>query len=265
MQLFEKLILGEAVPTNPKDPNQQQQPDPNVQSQPDPNQPPMDPNQQDPNMMQQPEGMDPNAPQDPNAMAPADDGSMQDPNAAAPMDDGSGGEVPADDGSMQDPNADPNAGMDGGMEPAAPADDLDPAQDPTNFDIKPEQMNIKVTELKNQYKKLNSVITSALEKLDKISHTTYDSAMIEFITRKLMELKDYSKDFLLKSFNTKTYIENQIELQRMIVTFNLITNLVSQIKDSRVKRQEIIADRNQHLFKAKKSNPLVFSRGYELA
>lgn len=240
MQLFEKLILGEAVPTNPKDPNQQQQPnpnDPNTQPQPDPNQQPMDPNQQDPNMMQQPEGMDPNAPQDSNAMAPADDGSMQ------------------------DPNADPNAGM----EPAAPADDLDPAQDPTNFDIKPEQMNIKVTELKNQYKKLNSVITSALEKLDKISHTTYDSAMIEFITRKLMELKDYSKDFLLKSFNTKTYIENQIELQRMIVTFNLITNLVSQIKDSRVKRQEIITDRNQHLFKAKKSNPLVFSRGYELA
>lgn len=240
MQLFEKLILGEAVPTNPKDPNQQQQPnpnDPNAQPQPDPNQQPMDPNQQDPNMMQQPEGMDPNAPQDSNAMAPADDGSMQ------------------------DPNADPNAGM----EPAAPADDLDPAQDPTNFDIKPEQMNIKVTELKNQYKKLNSVITSALEKLDKISHTTYDSAMIEFITRKLMELKDYSKDFLLKSFNTKTYIENQIELQRMIVTFNLITNLVSQIKDSRVKRQEIITDRNQHLFKAKKSNPLVFSRGYELA
>lgn len=264
MQLFDKLILGEAVPTNPNDPNQQQQPhqDPNAQPQPDPN--------AEPNVaMQPPDGMDPNAqPQadpnmDPNAAAmPADDGSMQqDPNA--PMDDGTGGEeVPADDGSMQDPNT----GMGGDMSPA-PADDLDPSQDPANFDIKPEQMAIKVSELKNQFKKLNSVITSALEKLDKISHTTYDSALIEFITRKLIELRDYSKDFLLKSFNTKTYIENQIELQRMIVTFNLVTNLVTQIKDSRVKRQEIINDRNDHLFKSKKerSNPLVFSRGYDIA
>lgn len=246
MQLFDKLILGEAVPTNPSNPNQKQQQDPNAQ-----------PQQQDPNAgLQQPEGMNPNVQQqsDPNADMPMDQNTQQDPNS-----------ISANDGSMQDQGQDPNADM--GMEPAAPIDDLDPSQDSINFDIKPEQMNIKVTELKNQFKKLNSVITSALEKLDKISHTTYDSALIEFITRKLMELREYSKDFLLKSFNTKTYIENQIELQRMIVTFNLITNLVSQIKDFRVKRQEIINDRNDHLFKSKKanSNPLVFSRGYDLA
>ena len=250
MQLFDKLILGEAVPTNP---NQQQNPnqqDPNQQFQQE------DPNQQ----MQQPDGMDPNTQmqQDPNVgteIPQQDDGSMD----QGQVDDGTGEEVPQDGEQPQEEI--PQDGME--ME-QPPADDLDPTQDPINFDIKPEQMNIKVSELKDQFKKLNSVITSSLEKIDKISHTTYDSSMIEFITRKLMELKEYSKDFLLKSFNTKTYIENQIELQRMIVTFNLLTNLISQIRVSREKRQEVITDKNTHLFKSKnKSNALIFSRGID--
>ena len=106
-----------------------------------------------------------------------------------------------------------------------------------------------------------------MEKLDDVSHTTYDDALLEFIARKLLELKELSRDYLLKTFNTRTYIQNQIELQRMIVAFNLVTNLISEIRQSRIKRKTAIEERNNKLFKIKdKSEKLpVFSRGFDEA
>lgn len=184
---------------------------------------------------------------------------IEDPNAGGepPPDDGGqmgGEEMPPEEGQEGDPNAEgggeempPEEG--GEMEAPAPdpnpEEELEQTEGEVFAEIKPEQMAIKIGELKEQYKKLNSVITASLDKINKVSRTTYDSNLIEFIVRKLMELKDLSKDSLLKSFNTRTYIENQVELQRMIMAFNLITNIISDIKDSREKRQSYINKENQ--------------------
>ena len=111
--------------------------------------------------------------------------------------------------------------------------------------------------------KLNYVVTSSIEKLNKASRTTYDDAMIEFILRKLLELKELSKDSLLRTFSTRTYIENQVELQRMITAFNIITNMISEISTSRLKRNEAINDEayKKGLLKPKKVNGLnIYSR-----
>jgi cobalamin biosynthesis protein CobT len=153
------------------------------------------------------------------------------------------------------------------QEEPSDADELDQAEAEIFKDIKPAQMAIKIEELKYQFKKFNSVIVAAMEKLDDVSHTTYDDALLEFIARKLLELKELSRDYLLKTFNTRTYIQNQIELQRMIVAFNLVTNLISEIRQSRIKRKTAIEERNNKLFKIKdKSGKLpVFSRGFDEA
>ena len=145
------------------------------------------------------------------------------------------------------------------------AEELDQAEGEIFKDIKPAQMNIKIEELKQQFKKFNSVIIASMEKLDDVSHTTYDDALLEFIGRKLLELKEYSRDYLLKTFNTRTYIQNQIELQRMIVTFNLVTNLISEIRQSRIKRKNAIEEKNNKLFKIKEKPAPLFSRGIEEA
>ena len=42
-----------------------------------------------------------------------------------------------------------------------------------------------------------------------------------------------SRDYLLDVYDTKSYIENQIQLQKMVTTFNYITNLLSNIKQNR--------------------------------
>ena len=144
-----------------------------------------------------------------------------------------------------------------------PEDELQQKEDEVFAELKPEQKDIKLMELKKQYMKLNSVVTSSIEKLNKASRTTYDDAMIEFILRKLLELKELSKDSLLRTFSTRTYIENQVELQRMITAFNIITNMISEISTSRLKRNESINDEayKKGLLKPKKVNGLnIYSR-----
>jgi hypothetical protein len=246
MQLFEQLILGEASPS--------QKPSPMVKTQPKEEEPP-DFTQREP---------DP----DPTDQQLASPGEEQQPeeNPGAnevPPEEGGGEEVPPEEEQPPAEEPAPNDMMATG-EPSD-AEELDQAEGEIFKDIKPAQMNIKIEELKQQFKKFNSVIIASMEKLDDVSHTTYDDALLEFIGRKLLELKEYSRDYLLKTFNTRTYIQNQIELQRMIVTFNLVTNLISEIRQSRIKRKNAIEEKNNKLFKIKEKPAPLFSRGIEEA
>lgn len=252
MGLFEQMILGEAAP--------KQKPSPMVQPQEKEEEPP-DFTQREP---------DPEPDQ-----APTPPG--QEPEEPMPPAEGNGEEAPPEEvpPEEQQPGMEQQPPMEGGEDPNAmmggepsDAEELDQAEGEIFKDIKPEQMNIKIEELKQQFKKFNSVVVAAMEKLDDVSHTTYDDALLEFIARKLLELKELSRDYLLKTFNTRTYIQNQIELQRMIVAFNLVTNLISEIRQSRIKRKTAIEERNNKLFKIKDKTekfPNQYPRGFEEA
>jgi hypothetical protein len=150
------------------------------------------------------------------------------------MQDGEGGgEADQTDGQSQQGEEVPQ-GPGGDM--GSPADELDQAEAEVFADLKPEQIAIKTEELKEQFKSFNDMIVDTLEKLDKVSKTSYDANMIDFVVRKLLELKDISRDSLVKAFKTRTYVQNQIELQKMIMTFNMLTNMISEIYDARIKR-----------------------------
>lgn len=255
MDLFEKIILGEAVPT---DPNKRKQN--NMQA--DQNPPDFTTsngvqkaaeNQVDNNENNLSQQQEPSS-----AQVDQNQGvGMQQDNSEDQV------QIPPD---GQEDQQEPQApGMDdGSQQESEPSDELHQMEQEIFADISTDQMNIKVTGLKKQFKKLNSVITSSIDKIDRVSRTTYDDSMIEFAVRKLMELKEYSKDYLLKTFNTKTYIENQVELQRIIITFNLITNLFSEIRISRIKRKKAIDKNNKSQRKSSVKNPLVFSRRFEI-
>ena len=247
MQLFDQLILGEANPS--------QKPSPIAKNQSKEEEPP-DFTQREP---------DPD-PSDQQQLTPPGEEQQQEEPVETPV----ANEEPSEENEEVPPEEQPPA-----EEPApndmmttgepSDAEELDQAEGEIFKDIKPAQMNIKIEELKQQFKKFNSVIIASMEKLDDVSHTTYDDALLEFIGRKLLELKEYSRDYLLKTFNTRTYIQNQVELQRMIVTFNLVTNLISEIRQSRIKRKTAIEEKNNKLFKIKEKPAPLFSRGIEEA
>ena len=136
-------------------------------------------------------------------------------------------EVPAEDGTGEE-------GLEG---PAATQEDpLDQAESEVFSNLKPEQFAIRIKTLKNQYKNLHSTIVDTLDQMNKLTKTSYDSNMIEFATRRLLELKDNVRDALVLSFPTRTYVENEIELQKATAAFNQIYDMINIVYDSRLKR-----------------------------
>ena len=284
-RLFERILLNEAAGAPPKPPQQQdpssmvQQPppppdftmgdgggngnqpdttDPNTGATPPPPQMPAGPppgGALDPTMG----GADPNAAmggEDPNASMSGDPNAMgQDPNA--PQD-------PTQDPNAAPPGGDPNAmGQDMGMQ--GPNADIEQAEKDVFSDLKPEQMLIKKAELKERYQEVYTAVTDSLEKINKISRTSYDDTMLDFIVKKLTNLKSMIIDSVDRAFDTRTYVENKVELQRFILAFNYLTNMMTQIYQSRLKRQRKIAELNSP--KEGQRDPEefpVFTRGYDI-
>lgn len=225
MNLFERLILQEAPNPEQQKPQQDQE-----GNQPEP-----------PNFVDGPEAQEA-PPEDPNAGAPED--APQDDTAPEQPDmnmgGGEGGEEGAaegeeGEGSEEDGSMEGEEGGEEGLEGPADqqADDFSSDEQEVFSDLKPEQMVVKNKELKRQFKNLNDTIFSAIDKINNVSHASYDDSLLSFIIRKLLELKDMSRDYLVDVYDSKSYIENQIQLQKMVTTFNYITNLLSNIKQNR--------------------------------
>ena len=263
MQFFDRLILNEVIPNpdkppiiknnnpDPKQKNMQAPAPPDFTKNQQPNQP--EPQANDQEIPKPPQGV--NSPEQNNQEeVPPGGGGEGEEQLDAPESDGKEGENPEGDGGEEMPQGD-------GTEPLAKEEN----HDDIFSDLKPEQMDIKTIELKNQFKNINSVVTASIDKINKISRNTYDDTLVEFIIRKLLQLRDYSRDYIIKTFKTKSYLENQVEFQRMMITFNLISNLFNNIKVSRLERREMIEKKNNHLFKIKKNNSKsypIFSRGF---
>ena len=285
-RLFEKMILGEAAPPAAP-PQQQQQGDPNdpssmVQQPP----PPPDFTGDPAGTGSQPDTTDPNGGAAPPQMPPgAPGGGGLDPSMGGAMPDqaAAGGDPNAMSGdpndpnaqmdpNAQDPNADPNAmggdpnaamGADQGIQ--GPEAEIDQAEKDVFSDLKPEQMLIKNTELKERYQEVYKAATDSLEKINKISRTTYDDNMLDFIVKKLTNLKSMVVDALENSFPTRTYADNKTELQRFIVGYNFLTNLMTQIYESRLKRQQKVMELNKKVDSVRDPEEFpVFTRGYDI-
>lgn len=96
-------------------------------------------------------------------------------------------------------------------------------------DIAPEQMNIKIIELKKQYLEVYATVTDVLTRTNKIPKTSQNMSVLEFITNKLMELKDIVQFYLANTFDTKTYVENMVNYQQYLATLNTINRLLKEI------------------------------------
>ena len=230
--LFNSLVLQEATPSVAKKLNIKPDEPPDVTQSRQPQED--DQNQQANQLAQQEEQPQETPNTSPQEETPQEDEQQQHQYAEENPEEG-GEEVPADDGTEE--YADNGTGEEGLEGPAAPQEDpLDQAESEVFSNLKPEQFAIRIKTLKNQYKNLHSTIIDTLDQMNKLTKTSYDSNMIEFATRRLLELKDNVRDALVLSFPTRTYVENEIELQKATAAFNQIYDMINIVYDSRLKR-----------------------------
>jgi len=173
---------------------------------------------------------------------------------------------PEEGGEEEGAPEDPNATGGEEMGPQNAEEELQQDEKEVFADLKPEQMAIKVKELKDQYATLHQIIMDNLEKINKISHTTYDDALLDLIVRKMALLKSMIRDSLDKTFATRTYAENKEALARFTITYNELEILLRNIHQARLDRADALAERNNKTTKKGKTPefPTLFTRGYDV-
>ena len=93
----------------------------------------------------------------------------------------------------------------------------------------PAQIAIKQTELKTQFITLYGNIEKTIDRLAKVNRVEDNIKPLEFVTLKLMQLKDLVRDSLIESYDTRSYVENQIMLQRLMAIFATLMNIVEEL------------------------------------
>lgn len=239
LSLFERMMLGEAVPTtastiDTNNPNKKKNPPPTANNPQQDNNEPPDFTATDQNNEQQPNQNDPmQPPEEPPTQDTGGADSMTPPEEP-PADDMGGGEGDMEageegTGEEQPPEEMPEGGETELQAPGEEGDDLKSAEQELFADLGPDKLAIKTEELKNRFKDLYDSVNGSLDKLNKISRTTDDADEIDFLVRKLLDIRDLTRDGLLKAFATKTYVENQLELKRLIVLYGAITSCFTSI------------------------------------
>lgn len=284
MSLFEDMILNEARAIHPqpmvKDKDDATPSVTTANGNQSVNQPEQDSNSQPPDLNSQPSGGgggeapagpppsdNAGAEEAPQGPPPQENDMGQEPGGeeeAPPEEDQEGEEAPPEEGEEGEGGEEGYEDYeDGEYGEEGEEESLDSYEKDVFRDLSPEQMIIKNKELKAQFKSLNNIIFDSLEKLNNISHTSYDNTILDFVVRKLVELKDISRDYTVDAFNTKSYIENQVQLQKMVATFNRIVNLLSNVRDNRQREFEKELEQNKkYSFGKGRANdyPYIFSK-----
>ena len=231
--LFNSLVLQEATPSIAKKLNIKPDEPPDVtQSRQQPQEDDQNQQTNQPSQQEEQPQETPNTP--PQEETPQENDQQQQQYAEENPEEGNTEE---DYSSEEESPAEDDTGEEGLEGPVAPQEDpLDQAESEVFSNLKPEQFAIRIKTLKNQYKNLHSTIVDTLDQMNKLTKTSYDSNMIEFATRRLLELKDNVRDALVLSFPTRTYVETEIELQKATAAFNQIYDMINIVYDSRLKR-----------------------------
>lgn len=128
-------------------------------------------------------------------------------------------------------NTDEDPEMDtANTEPQATIDsDINQLQADLFAQLSPKQIEIKLRNLKEQYISLYEDIIKVIDRLGKINRIDITIQPIEFVEKKLNELKDMVKDSLTDSFDTRSYAENQIILQKQIAIYVSLCKIIEGI------------------------------------
>ena len=136
-----------------------------------------------------------------------------------------------DDGGYQDDGGDSGSNQQGGGEDEQhDVDDIKAKEEEIYSSLTPEQLDVKHKELKNRFLDMFDSISELSERIGNISADEEDIHTLEYITNKLIAMKDMVCDYVNDIYQTKSYTENSINYNKFLATLNGINKLLEQIK-----------------------------------
>ena len=175
---------------------------------------PQDPQQQDPN---QP------PPQEQPQEVPPEEG---DPEQEAPPEEEEGEPQEGEEGMPEGEEPPPEEEQPMPEEP--PQDETKQIEVEVFSNLPPEQIEMMKIELKGQYIKLFESIDKSIDKLSKSNRTEDNIEVINFVVKKLINLREFLETSLTKKFDDKTYVENKVILERHMVIFATLIQILEE-------------------------------------
>ena len=141
--------------------------------------------------------------------------------------DGGEGDSSTDDGTGEE--MDPGIEDDSSNDPNAKLKELEKSI----FDqLSTEQKALKTKELKTLY---NSVYDKCAEIINTISaadRNPEQAKVYDYVMNSLTDLQKYIKDYLFNIYDSKTYIENMVQLQKYLTVLDTVSNIFEEVKNS---------------------------------
>lgn len=150
-----------------------------------------------------------------------------------------------------DPNAEPGENGDNtdnntvDDQPEVDPDSLK-AKDAELFDsLSPEEQKMKIKVQKKMFLELYTNADIIIKKINEIGSELEEvNSQLKRTLQILFELKKMIYEYLMNTFDTKSYIENDIMYTRYLSVFNSVKNITTEIRKACVDKTE--EDNNQH-------------------
>ena len=96
-------------------------------------------------------------------------------------------------------------------------------------DLTEPQMDIRNKELKRNFASLYDMIQDIIERINDISKDTASVKPLEFVSTKLNNLADNVSDYLVYTYSTKSYTENEINYNLFLAAVHQINDVIAKI------------------------------------
>ena len=96
--------------------------------------------------------------------------------------------------------------------------------------LTPEQIAIRNTTLKTNFIELYKTIGSVLVRINDIPKTDDNNQILQFVTEKLLDLREMIDFNITTAYTTRTYIENNIIYQQCLSTLNAIADIITNLE-----------------------------------
>lgn len=97
-------------------------------------------------------------------------------------------------------------------------------------DLTEPQMDIRNKELKRNFASLYDLINDIIERINDMSKDTASVKPLEFVCIKLNDLAERVSDYLINTYSTKSYTENEINYNLFLVAAHQINDILAKIR-----------------------------------
>lgn len=108
-------------------------------------------------------------------------------------------------------------------------DDIKQLEDDLFSKFNDQQIAIMTKDLKKSYLKMYDVLDTLIERINDTPKEDAYIKIIAFVTDRLADLRDMLDDYMVDTFNTKSFIENQINYKRFCIVLRQINSIVASI------------------------------------